>query len=193
VDYSEESLVEARTSVIRGYRALQLLKELQDQSTAKTGKDGGKNAGDKAEDYINKFEKLKAKFDEAMDDDFNTAQALGHVFDMVRMINNFGVEEKNMSTSDKVRILAAARNVFDHFGSVLGVFHGDADQFFVDDQKTELKKRDLNVADIENMVRQRQIARENKDWTKADEIRKELAKLHIVLKDSAGGTRWIVE
>lgn len=193
VDYSEESLVEARASLIRGYRALQLLKELQDQSTAKTGKDGGKNAGDKAEDYISKFDKLKAKFDEAMDDDFNTAQALGHVFDMVRMINNFVVEEKNMSASDKVSILTTARNVFDHCGSVLGVFHGEADQFFVADQETELKKRGLNVADIENMVRQRQLARENKDWTRADEIRKELANLHIVLKDSAGGTRWMVE
>ena len=49
------------------------------------------------------------KFDAAMDDDFNTAQALGHVFDMVRLTNNFIADEKNMPASDKAEILAEAK------------------------------------------------------------------------------------
>ena len=128
-----------------------------------------------------------------MDDDFNTAQALGHVFDMVRLTNNFIVDEKNISASDKAKILAEAKKVFDHFGAVLGIFQSDADQFFDSDKETELRKRGLNIDEIENLVKQRQSARKEKDWARADAIRKELDQLHIVLKDSANGTSWMIE
>ena len=159
VDYSNDSLAEARTSLFRCYRNLQIMKE----------------------------------FDEAMDDDFNTAQALGYVFDLVRIMNNFMVDEKNIIASDKAIILAEARNIFDHFGAVLGVFNSDAYQFFVSDKEIELRKRGLKIDEIENLIRQRESARKDKDWEKADAIRKKLAELHIVVKDSTNSTSWMIE
>lgn len=148
---------------------------------------------EKAESYISRFAKLAEKFDEAMDDDFNTAQALGYVFEMVRLTNNFIVEEKKMPAPEKAAILEEAQKVFDRFGEVLGVFHGDPDSFFMADQETELRKRGLKIDAIEDLVRQRQAARQNKDWSRADELRKELAAMNIVLKDSPAGTTWTVE
>jgi len=128
-----------------------------------------------------------------MDDDFNTAQALGYVFDMVRLTNNFIVDEKNMPDYIKAEILEEAKKVFDHFEAVLGIFQSDADQFFVSDKETELRKRGLDKEKIEQLIKQRQVARSQKDWAKADAIRQELGSLHIILKDSADGTSWIIE
>lgn len=192
VDYSDDSLAEARAGLLRGYRTLHLMKELQGKLTS--GADtNSKTISEQAENYLSKFKTLTDKFNEAMDDDFNTAQALGHVFDMVRLSNNFIVEETKLSPSDKTAVLAQARKVFDHFGAVLGVFNSDADQFFMADKETELRKRGLNIDKIESLVRQRQSAREQKDWAKADAIRNELAGLHIVVKDTATGTTWMIE
>jgi cysteinyl-tRNA synthetase len=191
VDYSENSLAESRSGLIRCYRTLQMMKEVlgklsADQNTI------NKNS-EKVENYISKFKESIDKFDAAMDDDFNTAQALGHVFDMVRLTNNFMVDEKNMPDPDKAVILTRAGKVFDHFRAVLGIFQNDADQFFRADQATELRKRGLDVDQIENLVQQRQTARKQKDWAGADAIRKELGALHIVLKDTVDGTSWIIE
>ena len=80
------------------------------------------------------------KFDAAMDDDFNTAQALGHVFEMVRLINNFIADEKNMLASNKAKFLEEAKKIFDHFGAVLGIFQNDADYFFISIRKPSYVK-----------------------------------------------------
>jgi len=192
VDYSESSLTEARSGLIRGYTTLKIMKETLGKLSADAANVTNKPS-EKEEDYIDKFKKLIDKFNAAMDDDFNTAQALGHVFDMVRLVNNFIVDEKNMPASDKAKILTEAKNVFDHFGAVLGVFQSDADDFFISDKESELRKRGLNIEEIENLIKQRQVARSQKDWTGADAIRKELAELHIVLKDSANSTSWMIE
>lgn len=192
VDYSEESLTEARSGLFRCYRTLQLLKEVQGKLSARPTT-AASTGSEQAETYIGQFNKLTDKFNAAMDDDFNTAQALGHVFEMVRLVNNFIVDKKNMSDSDKANILAQARKVFDHFGAVLGVFQNDADQFFISDKETELRKRGLNLEEIEDLIHQRQIARDQKDWARADDIRKELARFNIVLKDQAGSTSWMIE
>lgn len=192
VDYSDDSLAEARTSLIRCYTTLKLMKDLKGKLESDSSSASSKNP-ETVENYLGRFEKLIEKFDEAMDDDFNTAQALGHVFDMIRLTNNFIVDEKNIASSDKTRILAETTKVFDHFGTVLGVLQSDADHFFASDKETELRKRGLNIDEIESLVRQRESARKEKDWARADAIRKELAVLHIVLKDSPHGTSWMIE
>jgi cysteinyl-tRNA synthetase len=108
-------------------------------------------------------------------------------------MNNFMMKEKSMPVADKTAVLAAAIRVFGYFGSVLGVINSDADQFFVLYRETELRRRELNADEIEELIRQRQSAREAKDWARADDIRKKLAGMNVVLKDSADGTSWTIE
>jgi len=102
VDYSDESLAEARAGLLRCYRTLQLMKELQGKLTADTQPVVGKRS-EHQDDYLTRFRELSDKFDEAMDDDFNTAQALGHVFEMVRLTNNFIAEEKTYPLPIKLK------------------------------------------------------------------------------------------
>jgi cysteinyl-tRNA synthetase len=192
VDYSDDSLTEARAGLLRCYRTLQQMKELQGKLATDTRPITDEHSGHQ-NNYISKFKELSEKFDEAMDDDFNTAQALGHVFEMVRLTNNFITEEKNISVSDKTKILAVATKVFGHFGGVLGVINSDADEFFSFYKETELRKKGLNIDEIEDLIQQRQSARASKDWARADAIRNQLAEFNIILKDSANGTDWIIE
>ena len=192
VDYSESSLAETRSGLVRCYTTLQLLKEyLRKPATAAAT--ANENILAKQQEYISKLKDLKEKFDSSLDDDFNTAQALGYVFEAVRLMNSFMAIEKNMPEAIQTNILDEAKKAFDHFGAVLGVFQEDPDYFFNFDREIEVRKRRLNIGEIEGLIRERQAARTAKDWTKADAIRQELAGLHVVLKDTTNTTSWIIE
>ncbi|MRR15280.1 MAG: cysteine--tRNA ligase [Deltaproteobacteria bacterium] len=189
VDYSEASLTEARTALIRCYTALQQMKETR----ALTAEAGLEKPTVPETEYTNKLDELKNRFDAALDDDFNTAQALGYVFDAARLVNQITTAEKKMPLSAKQTILAAAADVFMHFGNGLGIFQSDPDVFFGVDRDIEVAKRGLVAADIEAQIEERQKAREEKDWTRADDIRQALALQKVTLKDSKGRTTWSIE
>ncbi len=192
VDYSENSLAETRPGLVRCYSALQLLKETLNEMPASTTSVADKNSA-KEKNYVSKIKELEEKFDTAMDDDFNTAQALGYVFDLVRFMNNFVVTEKNTVAFNKVEILKKTKKLFDHFGAVLGIFQNEPDYFFQSDKERESNKRGLDIGKVENLIKERQSARKDKDWARADAIRNELAELHVTLKDSHNTTSWIIE
>jgi len=191
VDYSDSALNETRSALLRVYTALKLVKDVL-QKTSVDNSRSDREPSSREEKFGEGFGDLADKFNAAMDDDFNTAQALGYVFETVRRINHIGAD-KHMSPPEKARKLSAARGVMDYFASVLGVFHSDADAFFLSDRDKELRKQGLNAADIEALVEQRNAARAAKDWATADAIRAQLAQHHIVLKDAAGQTSWMIE
>jgi len=188
VDFSEGSLKEARAALIRGYTALQTLKEAK----AMYKPEAIEASGDKKTGQTAGWDEFISKFDAAMDDDFNTAQALGHVFDAVRQINQIATAGKKASTPSAGAALDAAARAFAHFADVLGVFQSDPDEFFRTDRSIEVNKSGLDASWVEMMIAKRQKARDDKDWKLADDIRGELAKKNILLKDSADRTVWSV-
>jgi len=193
VDYSTDSLNEARAGLIRCYTALQQLKEIPETSADNAAGPANDKLLAKQKDYIVRLNELIDKFDAALDDDFNTAQGLGYIFDAVRLLNNFVTAERNMMAAGKSAVLQEAKKAFEHFGAVLGIFQDDPDHFFQTDKEMESRKRGLDVAEIENLIQARQTARIAREWAKADEIRGKLAELHIVLKDSRDNTSWSIE
>jgi cysteinyl-tRNA synthetase len=192
IDYSESSLAESRSGLVRCYTALQLLKETLNEAPLSAGSVADKNSV-KEKNYIDKLKDLEDKFNAAMDDDFNTAQALGYIFDLVRFINNFIAAGKNTTAFNKNEVLKKVKKLFDYFGMVFGVFQEDPNYFFQSDKEMESNKRGLDIGKIENLIKERQSARKDKDWMKADAIRNELAKMHVILKDSHNNTTWIIE
>jgi len=193
VDYSTSSLNEARAGLIRCYSTLQQLKDILEAPADSASAPAKTKSQVKQEEYINKLGELTEKFDAALDDDFNTAQALGHVFDAVRLVNNFILAEKNIIAAAKSAVLPEAKKAFDHFGAVLGIFQDNPDHFFQTDREMESGKRGLDVAEIESLIRQRQAARIAREWARADEIRDKLAGLNVILKDSKDKTVWSIE
>jgi cysteinyl-tRNA synthetase len=116
---------------------------------------------------------LKRKFEEAMDDDFNTAGALGVIFELVRFINEHVKEEK----IDKDSLKDDKRMLLD-LCEVLGL-------------KIIAAPIPLEpVSEIDKLVAEREAARKNKDFKRADEIRAELGARGIILEDTPYGTKW---
>jgi len=113
------------------------------------------------------------RFREAMDDDFNTALALSLMADVRQAINKAPNDEKSYLAGLLVS-----------FGDVLGLFQQSADAFLAGDQDSD----DTRI--IESLIVQRNQARADKDWAKADQARDELTAMGIVLEDAAGQTTW---
>lgn len=192
VDFSEKSLTEARISLVRCYTALKAQKEIKAAlPVVDTG--GSQNMSAKTKKFIQSLRELGNKFGDALDDDFNTAKALGYVFESVRLLNNYFIAEKNASPEDKANVLKTSKELFAYFGSILGVFQEDPSNFFIFDKEKESFKRGLSIEKIEKLIEERKAARMAKNWAKADEIRKQLLNMGVVLKDIDNTTSWIIE
>ena len=121
-------------------------------------------------------ENFVAAFKEAMDDDFNTPNALSVLFEMARELNK-------LKTEDKAKADGLAAQMRELAG-ILGLLEQDPEQFL------QSGSDDEEVAKIEALIKRRNDARAAKDWASADAARNELSAMGIVLEDGAGGTTW---
>ncbi|MCH5315298.1 MAG: cysteine--tRNA ligase [Eubacterium sp.] len=135
-----------------------------------------KNAADTDDDneIIDALNSRREQFISAMDDDLNTADGLAAVFELVKDINT-KILDKPVSKN----VCQTACDVFDELCNVLGILYNR-------------KSNDLD-SEIEELIRQRQEARANKDWATADRIRDEIKAMGIILKDTPQGVTWTRE
>ena len=119
---------------------------------------------------LEETKKFEENFDDSMDDDFNTADAIAAVFDLVKFANTNVAEGSSKAFAD------ALREKIQSFCDILGII-------------TE-KKAELLDADIEQLIEERQAARKAKNFARADEIRNELLEKGIVLEDTREGVKW---
>jgi cysteinyl-tRNA synthetase len=160
IDYSEDSLREARQALERFYQALRDA-PMGDESELDT-------------DY-------EARFQAAMDDDFNTPRALAVLFELVT--------ELNKATREGAEHAGALAAQLKRLGGVLGLLQQDPAAFL----QGEDKAGELSAADIEAQIEARNAARKNRDFAEADRIRDSLAQQGVILKDSREGTSWYRE
>ena len=126
-------------------------------------KDNEKEAFSKTDAYVEEFEK-------AMDDDFNTADAISAIFELVKLANS------NSSSDNSKEYIDTLMKKITTLTDILGL-------------KTD-KKEEMLDEDIEALIAERQQARKDKNFARADEIRDELLAKGIVLKDTREGVRW---
>jgi cysteinyl-tRNA synthetase len=170
LNYDEEHLENARAALTRLYTALR----------------GLPAAGPAA------AEAFTARFDAAMDDDFNTPEALAVLFDLVREINRVRAESEARAAS----LGAELRRL----GGVLGLLQDDPDEFLKGKGHAALEmpafeasgagRAALSDAEIERLIEERTQARKSKNFAQADRIRDELADKGVVLEDGPQGTTW---
>ena len=110
------------------------------------------------------------KFDEAMDDDFNTADAIAAIFELVKFINT------NVSAASGKEFLQALKDEVLMLSDVCGLIVE--------------KKQEMLDSDIEALIEERQAARKAKNFARADEIRNELLEKGIILEDTREGVKW---
>ncbi len=139
------------------------------------------------------LEGLETKFREAMDDDFNTAKAMASFFDFLHLFNQLLATKKLARKKPAVALAKKAAAELRRLGLVLGLFQAEPGKFLtrLRDLRAALKKIDPNM--VEDKIRERAKAREEKDFARSDAIRDELLAMGVVLEDKPGGTDWRVD
>jgi cysteinyl-tRNA synthetase len=187
IEFSNEQLRDAESSLDRYYSTIA---RMDDFTAGSAGAQADlKKSSSQAVDLEQLLDVFKNKFVEAMDDDFNTALAIGHIFELIRDINRF-LDLKPSGETAGV-LISRAKNILREICAVLNLFSRTPAQWNIDLLK--IKKIPLSETDIENKIRDRKTARENKDWTRADSIRKELEANGIILEDKRDATSWKVK
>ena len=128
------------------------------------------------EDIDQKVEEASKQFRAALEQDLNTAGALGAIFDLVRALNA-AIDSGDLGVGD----VPVVKKAFDRFDEVLGV---------IALRRQEDRQPPVEVQEIERLVAARQAARRNRDFAEGDRIRQQLLSQGIVLEDSPTGTRW---
>ncbi|MCK5255752.1 MAG: class I tRNA ligase family protein, partial [Deltaproteobacteria bacterium] len=157
--------------------------------------DGAAGAPEDAlENLKSQTENTKEKFIVLMDDDFNTASALGVLHRVTRNLNKvLGEVKKDGKNKLSSTLVEEAVQTFTTAGNVLGLFMVDPDDYFGKKQEEGMKSVTISEEEILKRIEERRIAREENDWKKSDQIREELSNQGILLKDTPQGTTWKVK
>jgi len=188
IDFSDQNLDEAQAGLERIYSCLAALDEALLHNPETAGPPAVESLTGAGLELQDKLENLIPRFVEAMDDDFNTAQALGLLFDAVRASNRFLAEAGQPGPS----LIAGARRRFTEVGQVLGLFGSRPAEWLERIKNSKTVLIDLSPAEIEGLIAERAEARKTKNFKRSDEIRDLLLDRGIQLLDSAQGTTWKV-
>jgi cysteinyl-tRNA synthetase len=182
IEFSDIQLNEAEHSIDRYYTTVIRINDFIETAGAKE-----KNVSSaELEELLSSF---KDKFHNAMNDDFNTASALGHIFELIREVNRF--LDLNPSGQKAQDLVVRTRELLAEIGGVLNIFNKTPKEWY--SALMKVKHIDLTEDELQEKIKERQKAREEKDWTAADKIRNELAGKGIILEDKKDGTTWKIK
>lgn len=163
LNFSEELLQSAMSAVERLYNAIYNLENLANEVKRN-------DLNEEEKKYIKKLDEYREKYIEKMDDDFNTADAIAVIFDMIRDINS------NVKSDSSKKIIEYALSIIRELGSPLGILQKSTEESVEDE--------------IQQLIDRREKARTEKNWALADEIRDGLKERGILLEDTLQGVRW---
>ncbi len=163
LNYSKESLEQSQAALDRLYSAKDNIAFL-----CENGADGELTDAERA--AVEQFDSYRTRFDEAMDDDLNTADAIGALFELTRSVNTALEGRPTKACAE------ACRAIFTELTDVLGLLYA--------------RKKDDLSEQVESLIAARQAARKSKNFAEADRIRDELKAMGIELMDTPQGVKW---
>lgn len=184
LDYTEQNMAEAKMALDRYY---QLAERVEKIPLAKSASRPAKmNAAE--QELAASLEDLLKKFKIAMDDDFNTAKALGAIFEMIRTFNKYLDGDFNTAGPFAKWARASFEKVLEEVKEVLGVFVSAPQNYFARFKEAKTSTSKIDAVWVEQQIEARRQARLVKDFKKSDAVRDELSQLGIELKDRPDGT-----
>ncbi len=184
LDFTENALLDAQSGLDRMYECMAQLDALSATGT------GESVLSEKAQRSL---ASLAERFCKAMDNDFNTAQAIAQLFDGVKTMNKVLRQlPENPSQSD-LDMIGKFRQTFASLAGILGILQRNPTEVVAEKKEQLLAGIELDIEEIAALIERRNEARVAKDWAASDEVRDLLLSHGIVLKDSAEGTSWEVK
>lgn len=187
IDFSVDGIESANRSLMRLYQSINLYDDF------KSRQDGGFNlalsASDKSEENI---EHYKDEFYESMNDDFNTAQAISVIFNLIRKTNkiiNDSLSRKVIMRGDLNFLDEAMLFIKKTLSEIFGILDENVKRPIESNIK-DIPKVSLSEEEIKSLIEKRNILRENKEYKLADEIRNKLLEKGVVLEDTGLGTTY---
>lgn len=170
IDFNDANLKQAKRRLKRLLDAIEKLNALEETEEGDAD----------SEVLLQQAERVKERFEEAMDDDFNTALAISALFDLVKEINRYVETHTEIETETKGKVNGIMKELVE---GVLGIT--------IERREPESAK---HVEDLMNLaIGIRQQMRERKDWKTADEIRKKLHEIGFIIEDVPEGTKWKIK
>lgn len=165
LNFSRDLIEAAKNSLTRIITSVEQLEFLL-KSDALTSEE----ISDSESSILQEADLLQRKFEDAMEDDFNTADAIAAIFELVKLANI------NCNSDNSIKFITSMRDRIVALCGILGI--------------EALKEEEILPEEIERLIEERQTARKNKDYAKADKIRDTLLERGIILEDTREGVKW---
>jgi cysteinyl-tRNA synthetase len=185
LDFSESAMQDATAGLDRLYNCVAAIDGLNmegdpDAPSLISKKDRKKLTG------------MEERYQQAMDNDFNTAQAQAILFDTAKILNKIERELTENSSRQDIQFLRETLVVFKKLAGIMGLLQEDAATYLSRKRTALLDKLDIDEQTIKAMINERNEARGVRDWSRSDAIRDQLLAKNIELKDGPEGTSWVI-
>ena len=187
LDFSESAMRDATAGLERLYECVAAIDSLDSAN-------GDEKAASilSAKD-IKKVTGMENRFQEAMDNDFNTAQAQGVFFDTVKTLNRIHGKITQHPSDKDIEFLKNGIATLKKLAAIMGLLSEDAQQFLTTRRQKLIADCNIDAAAIDILIAERYQCRLDKNWSRSDEIRDELLAKNIELNDGPDGTTWTVK
>jgi cysteinyl-tRNA synthetase len=186
LDFSEAAMQDATTGLERLYECVAAIDALQ-------ATDNGPAPATISSQDKEQLAAIEVRFQQAMDNDFNTAQAQGIFFDAVKLLNRLRRQLPHTPLGEDVKTLKNAIALLKTLAGIMGLLQVDA-RLYLAEKKAKLAALcRLDVTTIEGLIAERNRCRHDKNWARSDAIRDQLLASNIELMDGPEGTTWSVK
>jgi cysteinyl-tRNA synthetase len=178
LDFSVHGLKEAQVALDRLYSSLSRLDEILGHHTTRT------------DPVIPKSPPSECGLYQALDDDFNTALAIAHLFDLNRVLNQWLEHPSFAPTTSALSLLGEVRECYALYKDIMGLFAQQPSDFYLNKENLAFRELGIRRDEIQSLIDRRIRARKDKNWEEADRIRGDLLRKGILILDGPDTTTW---
>jgi len=180
LDFAKKDVLNIQSGIVKIYRTLQRLDALIGKISLNRDLGNGRVfTGEEEDNFIRQFVSL-------MDDDMNSAGAVGLIFEKVKDMNRLMDAHVDKPDETLLRRLAADRTNLLIVADVLGLLHNEPEEFLC----SIASPSDIDPEEVEKLISERADARAGKDWARADAVRKKLQEMGVIIEDGPEGSKW---
>ena len=183
LNVSEEKIEQTISALDRIYNAL----SIADSTITEVEETGAADGG-----FVKLLAESDKKIKAALDDDFNTSAFIAQVFEVVRSFNALEDKPKKKKAHNKGTSVAF-KEWMAKYSKVSSLFNQDPTAFLKKLDEILIRKKNIDVEKVDALLVERSAARDDKNWTRSDEIRDELAVMGVEIRDGAGETSWTMK